>query len=333
MRARLLHTALLVALLAPVSTTAQARSAEAGSARLVAFTNEPREPEFGEVFDLNVQVRVAPDVVAFLADTMAEATNSGSAGPGTWTVTPGPADSLDVRATYPIMGLLPGAVELPFVELWTRPAESGETPGVRAALDTDASARAAPEYEHALLYLGGTFIMPPSAMVGDDAMLLPRPPADVLGGDRSPWLVAAFVVLGLAGAALAWLLLAGRLGSGASAPPALGPRAEALKELDRIRALGWHTNGHVMDFYDATTGALRHYAERRDPAAWRTALTSTELVATLRERRGRAAVDPLEPAVWMAECVKFGAREPGPEAAETDWSSVRDWIAGEAEDA
>jgi hypothetical protein len=101
--------------------------------------------------------------------------------------------------------------------------------------------------------------------------------------------------------------------------------------LDRIRDLGWHTNGRIVDFYDATTGVLRHYAERRDPTRWRTALTSTELLARLRERAGPAAVEPLDSTVWTAECVKFGGREPGAEAAEKDWSTVRDWIANEGE--
>jgi uncharacterized protein YbjT (DUF2867 family) len=88
-----------------------------------------------------------------------------------------------------------------------------------------------------------------------------------------------------------------------------------------------------LDFYAATTGVLRHYAERRDPTKWRTALTSTELLAGLREQWGRDAVAPLDSTVWTAECVKFGGREPGPEVAERDWSTVRDWIAGEKEGA
>jgi hypothetical protein len=327
MTRRLIVAAALLALSSPAVLRAQTRSAQAGSARLVAFSNEPREPEFGEVFQLEVQVRVAPDVVAFLSDTLAEAANSVSAGPGTWSVTPGPADSVDVRATYPVMGLLPGGVELPLIELWTRPAAAGEVAGVLSARDVDAAALESPEVEHAMLYLGGVFIMPPSEMTGDDATLMPRPPADVLGGERSPWLVAALALVGLGVVAVAWILLGGREGAGAPVPVALSPRAEALRELDRIRELGWHTNGRVAEFYDATTGVLRHYAERREPAQWRTALTSTELLARIGERWGPEAVEPLGPAVWTAECVKFGGREPGTAAAEADWSSVREWIA------
>ena len=328
-------SAVLLFTVSPGLLAGQARSAEAGSARLVAFTNEPREPEFGEVFQLNVQVRVAPGVVAFLSDTLAEAANSVSAGPGTWTVEPGPADSIDIRGSYPVMGLLPGGVELPLVELWTRPASAAETAGVRAANELPEAVREAPEFEHALLYLGGVLIMPPSGMVGDDAMLMPRPPADVFGGERSLWLVAALVVGGLAVGAVIALMLAGRMpgsSGGSGLPVTLSPKAEALRELDRIRELGWHANGRSAEFYAATTDVLRHYAERKEPAKWRTALTSTELLSRLRERWGQDGVEPLQPTIWTAECAKFGGRAPGPEAAERDWATIRAWIADGVED-
>ncbi len=305
---------------------AQERLAQSSSARIVAFLNEPREPEFGEVFDLEVQVRVAPDVVAFLSDTMTDAASSVSAGPGTWTVTVGAADSLDVRATYPVMAFLPGGVELPFVELWTRPLRPGESATVRPSSELPDADRNAPDVEHAQLYLGGIFVMPPSEMIGDDAMLEPRPPADVLGGERSAWLVAALLLLAVAGGTVAWVVLAGRSARAGSPPPLeLSPREEALRELDRIRELGWHTNGRVADFYRATTDVLRYYAERREPSRWRTALTSSELLDRLREHGG-TEIEPLDATVWTAECVKFGGRRPDPGTAQADWSLVRDWI-------
>ncbi len=323
---------LIAALAAPGPLAAQDRLAQSESARVVAFLNEPREPELGEIFQLEVQVRVAPEVVAFLSDTMVDASSSVSAGPGTWVTTVGPGDSLDIRATYPVMGFLPGGVELPFVELWTRAAGPEEAPGVRSSSELPTSERDGPGVDHALLYLGGVFVMPPAEMVGDDAVLEPRPPADVVGGERSAWLVAALVVVGLTAGLIAWLLFAGRLRTGATTPAALSPRDEALRELDRIHELGWHANGRVADFYDATTGVLRHYAERRDPARWRTALTSSELLARLREQRGGDATESLGATVWTAECVKFGGRRPDAEAAEADWTQVRDWIAREKSD-
>lgn len=324
-----LAVAFAAAPLTPLS--GQDRSAQSTSARIVAYLNEPREPELGDVFQLDVQIRVAPDVVAFLSDTMTDAENSVSAGPGTWTVEHGPGDSLDVRATYPVMSFLPGGVELPFVELWTRPARPGEEPGIRPSSELPVGDREAPDAEYALLYLGGVFVMPPSEMVGDGATLEPRPPADVLGGDTSPWLVAAIAVTVAAAGAVAWLLLAGRAGRGPGTPTP-SARDVALHELDRIRELGWHTNGHVVAFYDATTGVLRHYAERRKPHEWPSALTSSELLARLAEGRDEERLTDLRPTIWTAECVKFGSRRPDAETAERDWAHVREWIAGEEDE-
>ena len=39
-------------------------------ARLLAFLTEPRVPEFGEVYDLTLRLRVAPEVVVLLPDTL-----------------------------------------------------------------------------------------------------------------------------------------------------------------------------------------------------------------------------------------------------------------------
>lgn len=314
------------AVFASTPLVAQDRIAQTESARVIAFINEPREPEFGEVFELEVQVRITPGLVAFLSDTMVDAASSVGAGPGTWTTTVGPGDSLDIRATYPVMGFLPGGVELPFVEVWTRPARAGETPGVRSSEELSESEREAAEVDRALLYLGGIFVMPPSEMIGDDAVLEPRPPADVVGGERSAWLVAALVVLVGAVGVLAWILLTGRTSPAPPSKVVLSPREEALRELDRIRELGWHANGRIAEFYEATTGVLRRYAERQEPGEWRSALTSSELMARLAERRVERSLEPLGATVWTAECVKFGGRRPDAASAETDWAQVRDWI-------
>ena len=121
--------------------------------------------------------------------------------------------------------------------------------------------------------------------------------------------------------------LVGPSDSGAGGLPGivLSPRAEALRELDRIRERGWHRNGRTVEFYDATTGVLRHFAERKE-ARWSTALTSTELLGQLAERWGGEPVAALRDAVWSAERVKFGALRPTPDTAEGDWTTVRDWI-------
>ena len=303
--------------------------------RLVAFTNEPREPELGEVFALDLQLRIAPGIVAFFPDTLVPAPDASSAGAGTWELGVAPADSIDVRATYPVIGLDPGGVELPTLEVWTRPAAAGEEAGPRTLASLGATENGGPVdpatvpgLQRTVLTIGGALIMPLGAMTeAADGGLLPRTPADVLGGQWSVWLIGAIgvgtVVVGLLG----WLLLGGRRGGTALRPVVLlPPRAEALGELDRIRELGWHANGRLVQFYDATTGVLRRFADRTADDCG-TYLTSTELLTRLADRWGADRVAGLRDTVWSAERVKFGTHRPAPPSAEADWSVVRSWIA------
>jgi hypothetical protein len=330
---------ILLALLTTTPTALAARQAPAvwqtPSARLVSFTNEPTEPEFGEVFKLTLTVRLAPGVVVFFPDTLLAATSSFSAGKGSWNTTPAPADSIDVRATYPVMGLMNGGVELPSLELWARPAGPGESPGPRPTSDLPPPASAATAgLERAVIPVGGALIIPLREMAAAEVALTPRPAADVEGRQWSAGLAVAIGLLVVAASLLVWLLATSRKGAEPHAteplPPAL-TRADALRELDRIREMGWHANGRIVDFYDATTGVLRRYTEQEEPE-WRTALTSSELVERLRGRWGRGAVDELGSAVWAAERVKFGEYRPGSEAAENHWATVRDWVAHTPQD-
>ncbi|MGE0158199.1 MAG: hypothetical protein AB7T31_02235 [Gemmatimonadales bacterium] len=329
MRARALVLLLLVgAMVAPRSAAAYMASQTPGPVRLVAFMNEPMEPEFGKVFELFLQLRLAPDVVTFVPDTLLPAPNAVSAGPAHWTTEPGPADSIDVRATYYVMGLANGGVELPTLELWTRPPAPGEAGGPRPASELGDSLARRDELRRIVLEIGGAMIQVPSEMQGEDAAIDPHPPADVLGGEWSPWRIGAVAVGVLAVLALGWIFLSGRW-SAAAHVPVLGasPRAEALRELDRLLALGWHTDGRVYEFYDATTNVLRQLSEHEQPD-WSRALTSSELVARIEGRWGRDAVTSLRPAVWSAEWVKFGTDRPTAAAAERDWTVIRDWIRG-----
>jgi hypothetical protein len=332
MKPRVLSVALLACALTARAASAQTagRTQGNGSARLVAFTNEPQQPEFGEVFPLHLTVRLAPGVVAFFPDTLLPAASAFSAGPGEWSASPGPSDSVDVHATYPVMGLMNGGVELPSLELWTRPVAADEAGGPKAAASlATPPVEGTSGLEHVVLYVGGVPILPLREMAAAEDALVPRPAADVEGGNWSGGVFAALALLGLAAALLAGALASrahrAAAGPDVPAPPELTTRASALRELDRIHELAWHRNGRVVDFYDATTGVLRRYSGREEPEGG-VALTSSELMDCLRGRWGEGAISALGAAVWAAECVKFGDYRPAAEAAELDWSTVRDWI-------
>lgn len=158
----------------------------------------------------------------------------------------------------------------------------------------------------------------------------PRPPADVVGGEWSLWLILAAVV---AAGLLAWALrVAYRRWAGGGreeTAPSRGAsaRAEALRELEEILARGHHRNGRIADFYDASTGALRRFVARLVPG-WGPWLTTGELVEHLEDRWAGAATDALGSALATAERAKFGGFRPEPEQAEEDWRTIRDWIRG-----
>jgi len=323
---------LLMAVLCGTASGQTTRQTQVGSsARLIGFTNEPVEPEFGEVFTLRINVRLAPGAIAFFPDTLLPANASFSAGSGNWTVTPGPADSVDVHAAYPVLAVMNGGVELPSLELWTRRAAPGEAAGPKSSSALPAAPLdSSGGFEHAVVYLGGVPIIPLREMAAAEDALIPRPAADVEGGNWAAGVFVALALLGLAAALLAWLLASRADGDAATradppAEPELHTRADALRELDRIRELGWHRNGRVIDFYDETTGVLRRYCGRDEPEHG-AALTSSELVARLRGRWGDGAVEALGSAVWAAERAKFGSYRPSADAAERDWSTVRAWV-------
>jgi hypothetical protein len=170
------------------------------------------------------------------------------------------------------------------------------------------------------------------------------PAADVIGASWSTSLLALLLVSSCVLLAVLVLTVRGRLRSRARsrASPAILERRldeakrEALKELDSLLARGLHTTGRTHDFYTASSGVVRRYAERLD-ARWGLALTSTELVrdlqapgngvATLSANEGTSGLtDGLAAEMSAAEVVKFGRRLPEVVAAEAHWRAIREWI-------
>lgn len=303
--------------------------------RLVGFISEPREPEFGAVFDLRLNLRVAPGVVVFLPDTLNPAPASVSAGPGEWAVVAGPSDSVDISARYPVMGFLNGRVELPSLEVWTRSAVEGEEAGARSvSAIPDQGPASSDLLRNVVVPTGAIQVVPLAEMANAEGPIAPRPPADVLGGNYSPWFIAAVLVGLVAGGGLLWAgVTAIRSPRQASVPVVpvrrRSPREEALSELDRILAQGWHlaeARERLVRFYAASTDVVRGLAEQFD-SQWGMSLTSSELLVALRDRWGEAAVVQLQEAVSVAEWVKFGRHSPTAEVAEEHWRTIRTWVA------
>lgn len=308
--------------------------------RLVGFTIAPLEPEFGEVFDLQLNLRMAPGTVVFLPDTLVPGPASVSAGPGQWSEAQGPADSVDISAHYPVMGFLDGRVELPSLEVWTRIAVEGEEAGPRSVAEIPDQGPASGDLlRSVLISTGAVQVVPLAEMANAEGPISPRPPADVLGGQWSPWLISAMFVSLIAGAGILWVAgsaIRARKAVPVRAPlvPWLSPQDEALAELDRILARGWHLEGsreRLVEFYESSTGVLRRLAEQFD-RQWGMSLTSNELLAALRDRWGDDSVVRLREAVSVAEWVKFGRHHPGSDLAEAHWKTIRDWVASPPKD-
>ena len=319
----------------------QARSQAPGAeVRLVGFTAEPREPEFGAVFDLRLNLRMAPGAVVFLPDTLNPASASVSAGAGEWSEADGPSDSVDVSARYPVMAFLNGRVELPSLEVWTRSAVEGEEAGPRPVAEIpDQGPASADLLRSVVVPTGAIQVVPLAEMASADGPIAPRPPADVLGGNYSPWFIAALLLGLIAAGGVLWAGVAelrARRAAPAGTPVVrrLSPWEEALSELDRILAHGWHLSDsreRLVAFYTSSTDVLRRLAEQFDPN-WGVSLTSSELLAALQARWGKEAVVGLTEAVRAAEWVKFGWHSPASEVAEEHWRTIRNWVANSPKD-
>ena len=296
--------------------------------RLVEVHTEPAVPPFGEAFNLHFTLRLEPGRMAFLPDTLVMADAVQSLGPGSWHEVQAPGDSVEIRATYPVIGFREGRVGLPWLEVWVRPADL--EPGDRHVVQRMTPlAVAAPGVTKSVIRLGAKDIGSLTAMNDEIAELVPRPPADVLGGTWSLWLLLALgvtiVTIGGAGAVFLPRWWASRGAAWWARRHGRSPRQEAMRELVRIRSSQWHRNDRVDEFYACLTDTLRHFVHRMEPT-WGPALTSSEILARMEQRWGVGGLESIAAVVTMAERVKFGGHRPEPDGAEADWTKVHDWI-------
>jgi hypothetical protein len=297
--------------------------------RVVEVHTVPEEPGFGEEFDVRLTLRTGPGILILMPDTLIDSEAVASVGIGSWTAISAPADSTDIVASFPVIGFRAGPLLLPAFEVLLRSGIAAGSERVMRA--TEAPPELVGGAENLMIALGAVQVGPFPPMAEADSALLPRPPADVLGGDWSIWLILAVGLASVAGvggggALLSrwWSMKGAALLRRWRAP---SPRQAALDELERIRSNGWHRNGRVDEFYDSSTGTLRRFAGQID-AAWVPALTSGELLARLEERWGPGRTERLRTVIDVSERVKFGDYRPSPEEAERDWVVIRDWVRG-----
>ncbi len=113
----------------------------------------------------------------------------------------------------------------------------------------------------------------------------------------------------------------------ASAPPpdsAMVRWQKALDELDRILALGLHTEGRTDEFYGRSSAVVRTFVEAFE-AEWRSSLTSSELMGRL-EASTNGSASELYASMRAAEIVTFGLRRPDASTAEGHWRDLRTWV-------
>jgi len=325
-----LEMALLISVLAlPTCVTGQAVEV-APQVRLVEFGTVPDRPGMGEPFELHLTLRLQPRAVGFLEGVLPSSAHAEGTGPGSFSVIAAVGDSIDLLAAFPMIAFRSGVVGLPDLPLNFLPAtDQGEGGWHWEQGEPSAPARApGPDGTAVRLRLGA--IQVASVLPADPGdPIVPRPAADVLGGDRSHLGRAGLVLLWLAAGlgAATLILVAGRtlrsrneaVRSGDSA------RSMALAGLDRVLAEGWHREGRMPDFYRAITRAMRTFAASLD-AEWGADLTMREVVAGVMLRWGPDLAGGLASSVARAERVCFGDERPSLQAAEEDWRQIRDWV-------
>ncbi|MBX6365175.1 MAG: hypothetical protein IRZ00_15000 [Gemmatimonadetes bacterium] len=169
-----------------------------------------------------------------------------------------------------------------------------------------------------------------SVLPADTTGIQPKPPSDVLGPNRLLWpFVLAAILLLLLLLALAywlWRRWRARRDRVVEVPAeVLSPRERTIREFDRIRGLRLVEMGESKAFYSLVTATLREYLAGLDPR-WGTDLTTSELLAELRETAGWGPAHELTPLLGAADLVKFARRRPAADEALAEWAALRRWV-------
>ncbi|HEY0672313.1 MAG TPA: DUF4381 family protein [Longimicrobiales bacterium] len=206
-----------------------------------------------------------------------------------------------ITAAYPVIIWRPGETALPALPMIVR---------------TNGSERAT---QLALPTINVISVLPP-----DTTNIEAKPPKDVWGADRIwwPWLLAA--LLALIAAVLLYWWYRRRRAARAEVPviPFVDPRAEALQEIQRIRALGLIEQKQYRQHYILLSEVLRVFAGRMEPE-WSTDLTTDELAPRIKPRKDAY---PLLAVLRSADMVKFARRQPAAADAHKDVETAEAWV-------
>jgi hypothetical protein len=213
--------------------------------------------------------------------------------------------SLQVTGVYSVTPWRPGTAPLPELSIQVLSAE-GVVRSVAAGLP-------------ALEVL--------SILPADPDLLEPMPAKGVLGPSFAWWPFVLLLLALLALAALAYWWHRRRRPAAVLAPavPRRHPREIALAALHEARQAGLIERSEWKEFYTRVAHAVRVYLEAVEPA-WGEDLTTTELLARVRERAGPEHAVALARLLRPADQVKFARHQPDAASAIEEWEAARQWI-------
>lgn len=292
----------------------------------------------GDVFQLSVAVEVPAGSAVYFPDTLATAFALESFRPVTWSAESAGGAAL-LTLTYPLIAFRVGLAPVPGLDVYIGSATdvSGDRlPGgsvVGSWHDIETGTLAGASLRRAAVPRREVWVA--SIIVLEDIAsgLEPRPPADVFGPGWNRLAIATMLALSVlllvVVRSVVLSLMPGRQAAeplGSAPPPDsdLARWQKALDELDRILALGLHTEGRTDEFYGRSSAVVRTFVEGFD-GDWRSSLTSSELMGRLEASTNGSALD-LYASMRTAEIVKFGRLRPDASTAEGHWRDLRTWV-------
>ncbi len=297
--------------------------------------------EVGEVFELLVRVPVPAGSVVRFPDTVATTEVIESYAPVSWEAEPDPSGGATLVLSYAVIAYGAGMMPVPGFDVLVSSRDRGvagiSLPGGSVVGEwTDAPAADAAYVRPLRVPRRGVWVNPVFTPEQVEAGLQPMPSADVMGSSwHWPSVLVGLFFTGMLGVVVAGAVRSGILPSSRWVAAAPGSahwtpetsRKQAMDELDRLLEEDLPAKGRLLELYTRSSGIIRRYAERLDPA-YGADLTSSELMHRLQarshERDGAALFDELR----TAEIVKFGRFRPETGEAETHLRSLRAWLEG-----